>query len=626
MRGFTNEQVAGAGRRIRTGSMQHVFACTCGDDAGSIPTFPPRPLTLLYTTFQDHAVLQRDKPIPVWGLTKPGANVTVHFAGETASAEADETGQWKLTLPAMKAGGPYEMSAASSAGQTQTIKDVLLGDVYLCSGQSNMEYPVRIVGGYDADVKGASNRAIRLFHVQRFSSATPRDELRRGCILEHDQSRTQSRNSRPPAISSAAELQPAVNVPLGLIEDSWGGSALQTWLSTEADSAARRLRAATRDHGRIRAQSGRLEATLARFHERVVAGQRSGTSATPTWSDPGFDDSGWPEIILAGDWEGWGIPALSAFDGIVWVRKSFTLTAEQAKGAATLSLGPVDDIDTTWVNGKQVGGEEGWDTPRIYSIPAGTLHEGTNVIAVGVLDTGAGGGIWGTADEKTVKFANGIVLKLNTPWKYKISVPLAQTKPMPHAPWLKESGLSMLYNGMIAPLGPTQIRGVVWYQGESDAAQAKEYARLLPALMEDWRHRFGADVSFLSCSFRATDRSPPSPFSPTGRSCAKRNGAPSRRRRMPPLSSPKTSASATTYIPPTSRRLAGAWRSSRASWPMARTSSPKARRHFQQCTTATSWRSPSITLQRACWPMKRTGPSASNCATPPSAAAMRMRF
>jgi len=462
----------------------------------SIPTYPPRPLTLLYTTFQDHAVLQRDKPVPVWGLTKPGAGVTVHFAGETASAKADETGQWKLALPAVKAGGPYEMSAASSAGETQTIKDVLVGDVYLCSGQSNMEYPVRIVGGYDSDMKGASNRAIRLFHVQRFSSATPRASF--GADASWSTTTPDSvKEFSATCYFFGRALQPAVNVPLGLIEDSWGGSALQTWLST---AAVQKLGGYEKQLS-IMAEYARDPAgSKQRWLDVTNAWWRSndpGSTATPAWSDPGFDDSGWPEIILAGYWEGWGIPALSAFDGIVWVRKSFTLTAQQAKGAATLSLGPVDDIDTTWVNGKQVGGEQGWDTPRIYAIPAGTLHEGVNLIAVGVLDTGAGGGLWGTADEKTLTFANGSVLKLNTPWKYKISVPLAQTKPMPHTPWLKESGLSMLYDGMIAPLGDTQIRGVVWYQGETDAPQAKEYSRLLPALMDDWRRRFGADVSFL---------------------------------------------------------------------------------------------------------------------------------
>ncbi len=130
---------------------------------------------LLYTTFQDHAVLQRDKPIPVWGLTKPLAHVSVTLAGETVEATADAAGNWKATLAPLKAGGPYVMSATSDAGDSQTVKDILIGDVYLCSGQSNMEFPERLASNYDADVNGATNPDIRLMHVQRFASVTPRD-------------------------------------------------------------------------------------------------------------------------------------------------------------------------------------------------------------------------------------------------------------------------------------------------------------------------------------------------------------------------------------------------------------------------------------------------------------------
>jgi sialate O-acetylesterase len=286
-------------------------------------------------------------------------------------------------------------------------------------------------------------------------------------------------------------------VPVGLIEDSWGGSVLQTWLGTE------KVRALGGYEHQLDVMADYIrspEASLRKWMEYTDGWWRAhdpGSMASPPWSDPAYDDSAWDQMIPAGDWEGWGVKSLSAFDGVVWMRKSFTLTAAQAKGDAVLALGPVDDIDTTWVNGVEVGGQEGWDTPRVYKVPAGTLHEGTNVIAVGVLDTGAGGGIWGPADAKTLKFADGTLLKLNTPWRYKISAPLTQTGGMAHAPWLKESGLSMLYDGMIVPLGPTAMRGILWYQGESDAWQPAEYGRLLPALIEDWRHKFGADLPFI---------------------------------------------------------------------------------------------------------------------------------
>ncbi len=441
-------------------------------------------------------MLQRDKPIPVWGIAKPGTTVTVTFAGETASTAADADGQWQVSLPPLKAGGPYELTAKSTDGETQTVTDVMMGDVYLCSGQSNMEMPLRLVSNYDTDLNSATNTNIRLFHVQRFSSAAPQRTFGADAswsVTSPDAVREFSAT----CYFFGRNLQPAANVPLGLIEDAWGGSVLQTWLSTEKASELggyENQLSVMAEFARDPAASKRkwLEFTSGWWREHDPA-----SAASPAWSDPAYDDGSWDQIVAAGDWEGWSIPSLSNFDGILWMRKTVELTAAQAKGDAVLSLGPIDDIDSTWINGVQVGGEEGWDTPRVYTIPAGTLHEGKNLIAVGILDTGAGGGMWGLPDDKSITFADGTVLKLNTPWRYKISAPLTQTGGMPHAPWLKESGLSMLYNGMILPLGPTQIRGILWYQGESDASHPQEYARLLPALIDDWRHRFGADVSFL---------------------------------------------------------------------------------------------------------------------------------
>jgi sialate O-acetylesterase len=226
-----------------------------------------------------------------------------------------------------------------------------------------------------------------------------------------------------------------------------------------------------------------------------------GSAAMPAWSSPAYDDSAWDKIVPAGDWESWGVKTLADFDGTVWFRKTVTLSAAQAatqtRGAATLSLGPVDDVDSTWVNGKSVGALEGWDTPRVYTLPAGTLHEGANLIAVGVLDLGAGGGLWGPASAKTLKLSDGSTIALDTPWRYKISAPLRQTGAIPHAPWLPESGLSMLYNGMIAPLGPLGIKAAIWYQGASNSANAKDYARLLAALVHQTRAQFGAQLPYL---------------------------------------------------------------------------------------------------------------------------------
>ncbi|MDE1938531.1 MAG: sialate O-acetylesterase [Alphaproteobacteria bacterium] len=452
---------------------------------------------LLYALFQDHEVLQRDKPIHIWGTAKPADTVTVSLAGETAAATVDVDGKWEAVLPPLKAGGPYELTASSSSGQMQTNKDVLIGDVYLCSGQSNMEFPLRLASNYDADLNSASNPNIRLLHVERFSSATPRTTF--GAAAEWSVTSPQTAKEFSAACYFfGRDLQPAVNVPIGLVEDAWGGSVIEAWLS---DKTLQNV--------------GGYEGELAVLHNYVTDPKAAlekwrkvtdnwwhehdpGSAATPAWNSPAFDDSSWPTHMLAGDWEGWGVGALLNFDGTAWFRKTITLTAEQAKGAATLALGPVDDVDTTWVNGVEVGGQLGWDTPRVYTIPAGTLHEGKNLIAVGVLDLGAGGGIWGPATDKTLALADGTTIMLDTPWRYHISADIAQTGPMPSAPWLDASGLTMLYNGMITPLGHIGLKGIVWYQGESNTWEPEKYGKLLKSLIGSWRDKFGKDLPFLN--------------------------------------------------------------------------------------------------------------------------------
>ena len=458
----------------------------------AVQPFPPRPLTLLYTTFQDYAVLQRDKPIPVWGLASPSAQVDVTFAGTTAHATADASGNWHAELAAMKAGGPYELTAMSSTGQTQTVKDVMVGDVYLCSGQSNMEMPLRIATNYDSEMWSAKNTSIRLFHVQRFTSPMPRQ------TFGADASWTVTSPDTVKEFSAVCyyfgrELQPAAGVAIGLIEDAWGGSAIQAWITEEKlralggyEEPLDILDTYARDPKAAEVKWRAMAHAWWMSHDPALA-------ATPRWSDSATDDSGWDQAVPVGKFSDWKVPALKTFDGIVWVRKSFDVTAAQAGGAATLSLGAISRTDTTWVNGTEVGAFDGYDVKRVYEIPTGILHEGKNVLAVGVL---AGDGLLSPAEEITFKFADGSVVALTGPWRYKLSAPFSRTGRTPHVPWLNQNGVSVLHSGMIAPLGGTQIRGVVWYQGEADTWQPKEYDRLLRALIADWRAKFGADTPF----------------------------------------------------------------------------------------------------------------------------------
>jgi len=451
------------------------------------PELPPN--ALLYATFQDHAVLQRDKPIPVWGLAAPGAQVSVRFAGETASATADTSGKWRAELAPLKAGGPFELTATSSSGQSQTVKDLMIGDVYLCSGQSNMEWPVHMAMHGDADAAGAANANIRLFTVHRFASATARDSF--GAEANWSVAGPASvKDFSAVCYFFGRELQPKAGAPIGLISSIWGGSPIQPWMSREALTG---LGGYGPQLDILSEYVSAPDAAKAKWHEITAAWWRA-HDPTAAWRDPSYDDSAWDEIVPAGSWKDWGVPALKNFDGIVWFRKTVTLSAAQAQGAALLSLGPVDQADTSWVNGTDVGGSEGWNAERDYTVPAGTLHEGKNVIAVGAL---GGDGMWGPAGKRTLTLADGTIVKLDTAWRYRISAPARQTGAMPHTPWLKELGLTMLYNGMIAPLGPTPLSGILWYQGESNTNEADRYTPLLRGLIADWRRQFGAETPFL---------------------------------------------------------------------------------------------------------------------------------
>ena len=460
---------------------------------------------LLHATFQDHAVLQRQAPIPVWGAATAGASVTVTLAqdtraGVTGSATASQVtahagadGRWHAVLPPLPAGGPYLLTATSSAGAHQTVRDILIGDVFLCSGQSNMEYPTRLASDYDQDVNDANNGLMRLFHVERFPSATPRRTF--GAGAHWDVTSPESvREFSAVCYFFGRDLQAAAGVPIGLIESAWGGSVIQAWISAPRirqlggyDRYLDLLPVYERSPAQAWRDWDRIAADWWRAHDPASA-------ASPPWYAPTYDDASWPAIVPGGTWREWNVPALQTFNGLVWLRKDLVLTAREAGERARLSLGAIDQSDITWVDGVEVGAAEGYDVPRVYTVPAGVLHAGRNTIALGVFG-GAGPLVPGS--QMNLTLADGTTVRLAGQWRYQTSTPMSRTGQIPQVPWLNQFGLSDLHNGMMAPLGATRIRGILWYQGEANADQPREYARLLPALISDWRQQFGQSTPVL---------------------------------------------------------------------------------------------------------------------------------
>lgn len=449
--------------------------------------------TLLHTMFQDHAVLQRGQPIRVFGRAGAGEDVKLSFAGKRAKARADADGRWSATLPAMKAGGPYTLSA--SAGQTtQNVSDVLVGDVWLCSGQSNMELQVWRSLDARAEIAGASSDTIRLLTVPQDGAVTPQETFQRPVAWQKVNSDS-IRDFSAACYYYARELKKTVDVPMGLINAAWGGSRIQAWTSGEALRATKLYndeldvlaQYATDEVGAI----GRWGDVWTRWWN-ARAGATAGEQPWRVDYVPGKEWRNAPREL--GAWERWGVPELSAFDGMVWYRTTIKLTAKQAAQDATLALAPADEVDMTWVNGVAVGSTYGAGSGREYKLPAGLLKEGENVVVVNVLDTYRDGGLSGPASANALRFRDGSSATLSNPWKVR-KVDGGDTPP--RAPWQTAAGLSTLYNGMIAPIGHYNLRGMLWYQGESNTFEAERYRDLLRTLRSDWRSRFGNDTPML---------------------------------------------------------------------------------------------------------------------------------
>lgn len=444
---------------------------------------------LLDPVFQDHTVLQRGRPVPVWGRAAPGETVTVRLASWSVDARADASGRWTAHLPTLTQGGPYELTVQASGGSHQTLNDILVGDVWLCSGQSNMEFMVQQVTNFGTEISNSADQGLRLLNVGRSNLPQPGETLPEGTTWAVASPQTTPRFSAA-CFFMGQQLRRTQDVPIGLIAASWGGSVIEDWLD---ETSLRRAGDYDQSLAILAAYARDPEDGMAMWADAAdrwwAANDPAMKAATP-WYAPGLDDSGWQVVTPEGFWET-SIPGMTVFDGLGWYRTTVTLTEAQVRQAVRIELGPVDDIDTTYVNGRAVGGGQGWDTPRTYRLGADTLRAGVNTIAIGVLDIAGGGGAWGPASEKRIVLNDGTSIPLSQPWRFKVSAAIDDVARPPMAPWIGGSGVTTLYNGMIDPLGPYAVSGFAWYQGEANTGDPDGYARLLPALMQNWRERFG---------------------------------------------------------------------------------------------------------------------------------------
>jgi sialate O-acetylesterase len=458
----------------------------------------------LASVFSNNMVLQRNRPIPLWGRARGGLTVKVRLGDASASTQANADGRWSVTLPALPAGGPFELNAQAGE-QIITLCNVLIGEVWVCSGQSNMEWPLSLCTNAEEELARASHPQIRLLQVPKRLSGHPQDSI----VGEWTVCSPETASAfTGVGYFFGRKLHQRLGVPIGLINSSWGGTIVEAWTSTEALSTQKELLEVFRQNHEALTDLPKAQADYVRKlkeWEHAAYWEDPGNKGEGLgYARPDFNDADWGTMATPGCWEGHGLN----IDGSVWFRREVSIDASWAGRELLLNIGAVDDYDTTYFNGVKIGGigaerPNPWSVPRQYKVDGSLVKAGRNVIAIRVFDRFGGGGLLGPAIEMNLRQEGEYEsrIRLDGVWKYKIELALEPkiAPPMPLAPPYGDNPntLAALFNGMINPLIPYAIGGAIWYQGESNASCAYKYRRYFPLMIDDWRKRWGCDLPFL---------------------------------------------------------------------------------------------------------------------------------
>jgi len=462
----------------------------------------------LAALFSDHMVLQRDRVVSVWGWDEPGTAVKLALAGRQAVAVAGADGKFFAQFSPLPAGGPHVLTVCGTT--TRVVQDILVGEVWIGSGQSNMQWPMSLTDSADAIDAAPQYENIRLFSVPMLANeiepqadvaaswqrCSPRVMMEFSAVLYH----------------FGLMLHRKLGVPVGLIQTAWGGTVAEAWTSRQALQNEPTLRGMIEAYDRDLADSGQARAA---YEERYKEWEKTYVYRDPGnkgfdngWADPATATADWPELEMPQLWT--NVEGLK-FSGVLWFRREVDVPAEWAGKALQLALGTIDKSDVTYFNGVPVGGMSiekepaAWCTPRCYAVPASLVKAGKNTVAVRVYSNMFGGGFGGTPGQMSLSQPADPtkVLPLAGPWRYQVEVKFGSPEPAvwpPGPPMGKGNPNSptILFNNMIAPLIPYAIAGATWYQGESNADRPAQYRTLFQTMIRDWRTRWGqGDFPFL---------------------------------------------------------------------------------------------------------------------------------
>ncbi|MCF8336194.1 MAG: sialate O-acetylesterase, partial [Bacteroidales bacterium] len=437
-------------------------------------------------------VLQRNAEIKIWGRADANENIVVSFKDSSFHTVADKSGKWSVNLPPMKAGGPWTMTIRGN--NTIRLKDVLLGEVWISSGQSNMELPIRRVRPvYESEIISSKNHSIRYFDVpQEYNFNRPETDLESGRWKKSNPENVLEFSAV--AYFFAKKLYETYHVPVGIINASVGGSPAEAWISEDVlrdkFSEYHKKMQRFKDTALIRKIRQQDQKRMQDWYKRLQHKDKGYKTPNKTWHDQDISTSGWSEMEIPGYWSEGGPGKMN---GVVWFRRKVDVPSVMAAGKpAKLILGRIVDADSAFVNGRYVGNTTYQYPPRIYDIPGGLLHEGNNTITLRCVNVNGYGGFIPDKPYRLVTGYQSIDLIGN--WKYRIGTKMKPLAPQTFIRW-KPVGL---YNAMIAPLLNYRIKGVIWYQGESNTDRAREYKKLFPTLIKNWRGKWDqGDFPFL---------------------------------------------------------------------------------------------------------------------------------
>jgi sialate O-acetylesterase len=427
--------------------------------------------------FADNMVLQRGKPNTLWGWSEPGDSVRVQIGESVASGTAGADHRWEVKIQPPAPGGPYTVKI--SGGESIELHDVLVGDVWLCGGQSNMGVPLRFTTNGEEEAKTANYPTIRFFSVAGHPSYH-RTDLVEGKWKAVSPETADSVSAV--AYYFARRVQQDIHVPIGLVIDAVGGTPAEAWTSAAALGPLKDFDVPLAEVARLASKPGPEYGNyVMHWYDQYDVGQKEG------WAAVDLDDSEWKAVTVPGGFAELGVPDSPA---LLWFRKQITLPDPLPAGRALIFLGSIQRMDTVYVNGTSVGGSAWVENPRVYPLHDGILKPGKNVIAIRVLKTEPHGGFLGKPDDLHLLLGDHTSIAIAGAWKGKVSVDARPPQPLPIAYENWPVMPSVLYEGMLAPIAPLAITGALWYQGEQNSERGYQYRKLLPVMIADWRTLF----------------------------------------------------------------------------------------------------------------------------------------